>query len=224
MKCPHCNVGIKIEIERADTYELKHASDTKRLGIEISHGFCSECNELIVIFKRGEYKFIEGEGELISIREESFLYPKFSQKIVDQLVPITYREAFNEANTVLAVNPKASAALSRRLLQSILRDEYNITDRDLIKQIEKFIVLPNIPSYVSEAVDAIRNIGNFAAHPNKYLNSAEIVEVEHGEADWLLDVLEALFDITFVQPKQTQGKKDKLIAKLAKLGKPPMKG
>lgn len=69
MKCPHCNVGIKLEIERADTYELKHASNNQRLRIEISHGFCSECNELIVILKRGKYKFIEGEGELIRIRE-----------------------------------------------------------------------------------------------------------------------------------------------------------
>lgn len=223
MKCPHCNVGIKLEIERADTYELKQASATNRLGIEISHGFCSECNELIVILKRGEYKFIEGEGELSAIQEESFLYPKFSKKIVDQLVPNDYREAFNEANTVLGISPKASAALSRRLLQSILRDNYNITDTNLAEQIKKFIVLPNIPSYVSQAVDAIRNIGNFAAHPNKYLNTGEIVDVEHGEAEWLLDVLEALFDITFIQPRQTQDKKDKLNAKLAKLGKQPMK-
>jgi hypothetical protein len=70
---------------------------------------------------------------------------------------------------------------------------------------------------------AIRNIGNLAAHPNKYVHTGEIVNVEPGEAEWLLDVLEELFDITFVQPKITQAKKDKLNQKLSALGHKHMK-
>jgi hypothetical protein len=223
MKCPHCNIGIRLEIENLATYPLKQTSGDKRIGIELSHGFCPECNELIVILKRGEYAFVESEYELKSIQEESFLYPKCFQKVVDPLVPDYYRNAFNEANAVLSISPKASAALSRRLLQSLLRDEYQIIDKDLVKQIEKFIERHDIPSDVSQAVDAIRNIGNFAAHPNKYKNTGEIVDVEVGEAEWLIEVLEALFDVKFIQPQQAQERKNKLNEKLASLGKPPMK-
>ena len=223
MKCPHCNIGIRLEVKESATCPLKQTSSDKRIAIELSHGFCPECNELIVLLKRGEYTFVDGEYELKSTEEESFLYPKFSQRVVDPLVPDYYRNAFNEANAVLSISPKASAALSRRLLQSLLRDEYQITDKDLVKQIEKFIERRDIPSDISEAVDAIRNIGNFAAHPNKYKNTGEIVDVEVGEAEWLIEVLEALFDVKFIQPQQAQERKNKLNEKLASLGKPPMK-
>jgi hypothetical protein len=223
MKCPHCNVGIRLEIKESATCPLKQTSSDKRIAIELSHGFCPECNELIVILKRGEYKFVDGEYELKSTEEESFLYPKFSQRVVDPLVPDYYRNAFNEANAVLSISPKASAALSRRLLQSLLRDEYQINYDNLNKQIDNFIARSDIPPDVSEYVDAIRNIGNFAAHPNKYQNTGEIVDVEPEEAEWLLQVLEELFDVKFMQPKQNQERKNKLNAKLASLGKKPMK-
>lgn len=44
-----------------------------------------------------------------------------------------------------------------------------------------------------------------------------------GEAEWLLDVLEALFDFYFVQPATLRAKKDALNKKLKEAGKPPIK-
>ncbi len=82
---------------------------------------------------------------------------------------------------------------------------------------------PLLDSYLSEAVDAVRNVGNFAAHPLKDTNTGEIVEVEEGEAEWLLDVIDALFGFTFVQPKRLEKRKKELNEKLSNLGKPPMK-
>ena len=52
---------------------------------------------------------------------------------------------------------------------------------------------------------------------------AEVVEVEPGEAEWNLDVLEGLFDFCFVQPTLMKKKREALNNKLAKAGKPPMK-
>ena len=83
--------------------------------------------------------------------------------------------------------------------------------------------IKDVPSYLIESVDAIRNIGNFAAHPLKDTNTGEIVDVEPGEADWLLDVIEALFDYIFIQPEKLKQMKDKLNNKLIKLGKSKMK-
>lgn len=76
---------------------------------------------------------------------------------------------------------------------------------------------------MSESIDAVRNIGNFAAHPSKSTATGEIADVEPGEADWNLDVLESLFEFYFIQPAQTRRKKDELIKKLEEYGKPPMK-
>jgi hypothetical protein len=66
-------------------------------------------------------------------------------------------------------------------------------------------------------------IGNFAAHPLKSTNTGAIVEVERGEAEWLLDVLESLFDFYFVRPAQLAAKRAALDQKLGEAGKPPMK-
>jgi len=140
---------------------------------------------------------------------------------LDNSIPEIYRNDFKAACAELAVSPKASAAISRRLLQHILREEYK--KRSLDKKIEEFIHLGHIPSHISEAVDAVRNLGNFAAHPLKDSSTGEIVDVEPGEAEWLLEVMKALFDFTFVQPQKIQERRNKLNQKLAAMGKPPLK-
>jgi hypothetical protein len=128
---------------------------------------------------------------------------------------------FREAVAVFAKSKKASAALSRRCLQFALLDRAKTRSRDLSKQIDE--VLPQLPSELAANVDAIRHIGNFAAHPMKATNSGEIVDVEEGEAEWLLDVLEELFDYYYVAPTKAAARRDALNAKLQKLGKPPLK-
>jgi len=104
-----------------------------------------------------------------------------------------------------------------------LHEEYGIKKSDLSKEIDAFILLDTVPGDILSAVDAIRNVGNFAAHPIKYQNTGEIVDVEPGEAEWLLEVIELLFDITFVKPQVENERKDKLNKKLAELGKQPLK-
>ena len=122
---------------------------------------------------------------------------------------------------MLNLSPKASAALSRRCLQTVLREAGRSKERDLSKQIDE--VLPKLPSHIGEQVDAIRNTGNFAAHPNKSKSTGEIVEVEPGEAEWNLDVLDLLFDHYYVGPKIAEKKRAALDQKLQDAGKPPLK-
>lgn len=49
-----------------------------------------------------------------------------------------------------------------------------------------------------------------------------IVDVEPGEAEWMLDIVERLFDIYFVGPALTARRKSELNAKLAAVGKKPL--
>jgi uncharacterized protein DUF4145 len=148
--------------------------------------------------------------------EQRFLvYPRS----VTRPLPAGYATEFAEAVAVLPDSPKASAALSRRLLQRALREKGGASKKDLFDQIEE--VLPRLPGYLQD-LHAIRNIGNFAAHPLKDTNTGEIVDVEPGEAEWLLDILERLFDFYFVQEAIRKQRIVELNVKLKAAGKPEL--
>ena len=53
--------------------------------------------------------------------------------------------------------------------------------------------------------------------------TGEIIEVEPGEAEWNLNILERLFDFYFVQPEISRKKRENLNKKLKDAGKPQMK-
>jgi len=124
---------------------------------------------------------------------------------------------------VLADSAKASAALSRRCLQLLLRNKANVKHQDLVKEIQELLDRGTLPSHIADSLDAVRHIGNFAAHPIKSKSTGEIVRVEAGEAEWNLDVLESLFDFYFVAPARTKARRDALNKKLTDAGKPPLK-
>lgn len=94
---------------------------------------------------------------------------------------------------------------------------------NLSDEIQQVIDTGKLPSSLVESIDAVRNIGNFAAHPIKSRKSGEILPVEPGEAEWNLDVLESLFDFYFVQPEVLKKKRTALNDKLKGAGKSPMK-
>lgn len=227
MKCPHCATNFYFQEKGSFPIYRDGVKELSRFfgkdGYDVTHGFCPECEGLIVLLRLG-YLVEVADTCWLNAERNDILYPKFSSRPVEPEVPQNYREDFREAVGVLRISPKASAALSRRMLQQILQDELGIKKRNLSEEIDEFISRKDVPSHLSEAVDAVRHYGNFAAHPLKDINTGAIVDVEPGEADWLLDVLESLFDFAFVQPKRLAENKNQLNAKLAKLGKPEMKG
>ena len=94
---------------------------------------------------------------------------------------------------------------------------------DLAKAIDAVLVTKALPSSLRENLDAIRNTGNFAAHPMKDTNSGAILPVDPHEAEWNLEVLEGLFDFYYVQPAKDQARRLALNAKLGQAGKPALK-
>jgi hypothetical protein len=82
--------------------------------------------------------------------------------------------------------------------------------------------LKSLPGYISQNLDAVRNFGNFGAHP-MFTAVGEIVKVEPNEAEWTLDIIDDLFDFYYVKPAHAAAKRAALDAKLKQAGKPPMK-
>lgn len=146
---------------------------------------------------------------------------KTSRSPIPREVPSHIAQDYREAVLVLPISPKASAALSRRCLQSVLREVGQTRAKDLADQIKE--VLPHLPSRIADNLDVVRVIGNFAAHPLKSQATGIILDVEVGEADWNLDVLDTLFDYYYLRPELERKKREALNQKLKEAGKPPLK-
>ncbi len=76
----------------------------------------------------------------------------------------------------------------------MLRAAAGVRPGDLYEEIQQVLDKGRLPSHLADSIDAIRNVGNFAAHPIKSQHTGDIVDVEPGEAEWNLDTLELLFD------------------------------
>lgn len=218
MICPHCSTAVRFEWDVTESFQI---DKEKKHALEVFYAECPECFKLVVGVQEGTLD--PGNTFLNKDISETIIYPVTNSFQYSEDIPNKYLEDYEEAVKVLSLSPKASAALTRRLLQNILREEFNIVEKSLVKEIEIFTNKNDIPSYITDAVDAVRQIGNIAAHPSKDLSTGEIVPVEKGEAEWLIEVIEQLFDFVFIQPKKLEKRKLELNLKLDKLGKPQMK-
>ena len=216
MKCPHCNFGIYEGF--VESRIIQRPMETSEDGTFLAHAVawnvayqrCPVCHECIILLKR-----VTPSHQLLSF----MAYPSSSSRPIPPQVVDPYRQDFSEACKVLACSPKASAALSRRCLQTMLRDKAGTTSKDLTDQIEEVINARKVPAHIAEDLQTMRSIGNFAAYPMKRTTAGVITDVEPGEAEWNLDVLESLFDFFFVQPAAAAKRKANLNKKLKDAGK-----
>lgn len=218
MRCPHCREHISPAWEF-----VQCGSDPDGLW-GIRRYVCPNENCRRLVISLIEFNKPQSGQPPTTAKSERFARPHQSaREPAPSDVPTDIAQDFKEACNVYSESPKASAALSRRCLQSILRSKAGIQPGDLNNEIQQVLDSHTLPSHLSESIDGIRAIGNFAAHPTKALSSGTIVDVEPGEADWNLDVLELLFDFYFVQPSLRQKKRDAINKKLQEAGKPPIK-
>lgn len=212
MKCPHCITAFH------EAWSILSLIADKDGHWHARYLVCPECKRAVITLQMLD---LRSPG----LTKNFFLaYPKSTVRPpTPTAVTCEFSSDYKEACLVFPDSPKASAALSRRLLQHLIREKAGIRRKDLATEIQDLIDSGTLPSYLSEAIDGVRNIGNFAAHPIKSQNTGELVDVEPGEAEWLLDTIEGMFDFYFVQPELLREKRAALDAKLKEAGKQPMK-
>jgi hypothetical protein len=222
MKCPHCLVEFHPKAEEKDIGDDVNGL-WKIAKYECPNPICKQII-LFLINHEGEIDMISNSLVLTGEIKTTLIHPKGLSRIpLPSEVPREFVGDYKEACLVLSDSPKASAALSRRCLQNLLREVAKVKHVNLSDEIQQVIDSKTLPSHLSESIDAIRNIGNFAAHPIKSEKAGEIIDVEPGEAEWSLDVLEILFDFYFVQPAKLKAKREALNKKLKEASKPKMK-
>ena len=219
MKCPHCLVSFH-DVWTTWGYRIR-SSGALRESYKDSKGvfrflstLCPTCKQLIFNIER------DCHG---GAHTKFAAYPKSTARPVPPEVEEAFAKDFTEACLVIGDSEKASAALSRRCLQNLLRVKAKAKAKNLAEQIQEVLDSGRLPSHLVDAIDGVRVIGNFAAHPIKNERTGEVIEVEPGEAEWLLETLEGFFDFYFVQPAKLKKKREALNKKLQEAGKPPLK-
>jgi hypothetical protein len=122
------------------------------------------------------------------IIEQWTVRPSAKVRPLPSYVPEPVVADYREACLIRDISPKASATLSRRCLQGMIRDYWGISKSRLIDEIKA--LEEKVDPQAWAAIDAIRDVGNIGAHMEKDINI--IVDVEPEEAQLLIELIEML--------------------------------
>ena len=201
MKCPHCQTAI-----HADRFQLGATNNSDGFWSAF-YSECPACEKTTISLSRQNSNWI--------VYPRSSVRPTAPQEAEEGL-----RELYNEASVIANESPRAAGALLRRALQQLIQDRAGIKRRDLNSEINDLAQSGQLPSYISDILDSVRVVGNFAAHPIKSTTSGSVIDVEIGEVELCFDVLDALFDFYYVQPARIAAQKEAINKKLQDAGKP----
>jgi hypothetical protein len=116
------------------------------------------------------------------------LAPASGAKVFPDYVPTPIRADYVEACMIRELSPKASATLSRRALQGMIRDFWKISKNRLADEINA--LKDKVDSTIWDAIDGVRAVGNIGAHMEKDIDIIVDVEPEEaGQLIWLIEVL-----------------------------------
>ncbi len=216
--CPHCERAVTITAQRCST-------NIHTLPIENSNGRRSLWSQFIVCPNPDCTKFTltaelhESERAQTTHIFERFLnklsewalVPSSATKHFPDYVPEVIRQDYAEACQIRDLSPKASATLSRRCLQGILRDFWQVKPGRLVDEIDQ--VRNRVDAITWNAIDAVRKLGNIGAHMEKDINV--IVDVDPGEAGLLIGLVETLLKEWYVARAERTARMDAVIAAAA---------
>jgi hypothetical protein len=224
MKCPHCSIHFHDNWDqhyfgRGNGGHLTEDVEGTKAYWMYRSAYCPACREWTI-----QMALAKDQKPLTDWRQ---IHPVGANRgPVPTDVPSQIAQDYIEACNVLPISAKASAALARRCLQNMLHAG-GYAEKDLAKEIDLLLNEPDpkkaLPHKLRETVDAIRNFGNFSAHPIDDKTTLQVIDVEPHEAEWCLETIEELFEHFYVGPAAAKAKKAALNAKLAAGGKPAAK-
>jgi hypothetical protein len=216
--CPHCGLEqLSTDDNRHRAFETILVGQTKYRGvglvIEANGCLNQDCRDVSidVHLVNAQIRF-DGPRRLVtdstSIRKMR-LHPFGFSKPQPDFIPVALVNDYVEACLIRDLSPKASATLSRRCLQGMIRDFCGIAKGRLIEEIKELkarVAAGNAPAGVMaetvEAIDYVRSVGNIGAHMEKDINL--VVDVDPDEAQTLIDLIELLFAEWYVARKKRE--------------------
>lgn len=132
--------------------------------------------------------------------QEWKLLPESEAKALPDYIPQPIQDDYYESCRIRDLSPKASATLSRRCLQGMIRDFFDISRARLKDEIDA--IKDKVNPDVFAAIEAVRSVGNIGAHMEKDINL--ILDVEPTEAQILIELIEQLIEDWYVDRKVKQ--------------------
>ena len=124
------------------------------------------------------------------------IFPVSIAKQFPSYVPESIRQDYEEACAIVTLSPKASATLSRRCLQGMIRDFWGITGKKrLIDEIDA--LQDKVSAAQWKILNSIRRLGNIGAHPEADVNL--IIDIEPVDAQKLISVIELLIQQWYIE-------------------------
>ena len=191
--CPYCNRATTITGENftSSLRTFNVGNKDGDLGVLVAATTCPnpECREYELrakLYKVSHTPQTQAVGEPLM---EWQLRPQSSARVYPSCIPGQILADYVEACLIRDLSPKASATLSRRCLQGIIRDFWGAKADRLIDEVNS--IKDKVDPTTWSAIDAIRKIGNIGAHMEKDINL--LIDVEPAEAQLLIGLLEILF-------------------------------
>lgn len=198
-QCPYCSMVMPISkdtiSERYPSFfydnDAKTYADNKtsKSCVKITFYKCPNCDQFTIM--------ANGIGENVN-DINMYMRPKSLAKQFPNYIPDAIRQDYEEACAIVTLSPKASATLSRRCLQGMIRDFWGIEEKNLYEEIS---ALKNqIPADLWSSIDALRQLGNIGAHMEKDTNV--IVDIDPDEADSLIQLIELLMKEWYINREE----------------------
>lgn len=195
-KCPRCLATVRFaRPASAESVCIELAG--KQEALRVNAVECPDCGRLAVSV---ETLTAAVRGKWVS-DEEFVVWPRQSERPVPPAVPRDMASDYKAAALLLGLHAGASAALSRRCLQAVLRHTTGDDLPTLSEQVRA--AAPRLPPDIGRRLSAVMAVGKFPANPSKDADPGRIVDAEPGEAEWNLNVLDLLFDHHYVRPDRT---------------------
>ena len=223
--CPYCNRTATITDSNfsTDLHKIDKNSKDNTIALYTSVIVCpnSECREYSI---SADLYLWRWNGDRWGINDtpilEWQLKPQSEAKQFPDYIPSVIISDYEEACLIRDLSPKASATLSRRCLQGMIRDFFGVNGRTLFDEINS--IQEHVDPLTWDAIDAVRNIGNIGAHMEKDINV--IIDVDRNEAGLLIGLIESLIQDWYVTKYERQQRLQSIIGvsdqkKAAKNGK-----
>lgn len=157
--------------------------------VSISFYKCPNCGQYTII-ANGLGKMVQDVHVPIRPFSSAKQFPKY--------IPEAIRNDYEEACAIVNLSPKASATLSRRCLQGMIHDFWDIKLKNLNQEITA--LKDKIPADLWSSIDALRELGNIGAHMEK--DTDIIVDIDPNEAESLIKLIELLMKEWYINREE----------------------
>lgn len=210
--CPYCKRDTVIGNEnyRTGYSDLMLANKYGHRRLNIDWIVCPnpDCQEIILTAKFGKLEWLQSEWRFTNELKSWPLIPRSTSILFPEYVPQAIRNDYEEACAILHDSPKASATLSRRCLQGMIRDFWKVSKSRLVDEIDA--IKDKIDPLTWKSIDAVRKVGNIGAHMEKDINL--IVDVNPDEATLLIKLIELLIKEWYIHRKEREDQLNSIIS------------